>query len=144
MTRTPVHRRVVPWPDVFRTADEVAVAAATGKAVVLDARAPQRYSGESVLPTDRASGHIPGAVNAPWAENLDESGRFAPDLRARYAARGVTGGLDVIVYCGSGVTACHDLLALELFGVTSAALYPGSWSAWSADPSRPIATGEGT
>ena len=134
----PTTRRVVDWPaDAFRTADEAEKAA-----VLLDARAPERYSGESVLPSDVRSGHIPGAVNAPWAVNLNDDNTFAnrAELTTHYGALGVTGDADVTVYCGSGVTACHDLLALELIGVR-ASLYPGSWSAWSADPTRPISTG---
>ncbi|GAV37609.1 sulfurtransferase [Streptomyces acidiscabies] len=131
----------VEWPArALRGADEVGA----GNAVVLDARAAGRYSGEHVLPTDIRSGHIPGARSAPWSENLTPDGTFLPadQLRARYRALGVEDGADTVVYCGSGVTACHDLLALEHAGITGAALYPGSWSAWSADPSRRVATGE--
>ncbi|MEV6823418.1 sulfurtransferase [Amycolatopsis sp. NPDC051102] len=138
VTRPPVTRQVLDWPaGAFRTADEAARAT-----VLLDARAPERYSGESVLPSDVRSGHIPGAVNAPWAANLNGDNTFAsPErLREHYGALGVTGDADVTVFCGSGVTACHDLLALELIGVR-ASLYPGSWSAWSAEPARPITTG---
>lgn len=134
----PTEREVVEWPgDAFRTADEIEKASA-----LLDARAPERYSGDSVLPTDVRSGHIPGAVSAYWGRNLDEERTFVSRerLREHYGALGVTGESDVTVYCGSGVTACHDLLALELIGVR-ASLYPGSWSAWSADPARPISTG---
>ncbi|HKS46578.1 MAG TPA: rhodanese-like domain-containing protein [Amycolatopsis sp.] len=88
-----------------------------------------------MLPTDTASGHIPGALNAPSADNLGDDDTFARDrLRDHYTERGVAEGSGVIVHRGSGVTACHDLLALELIGVTSASRYPGSWSAWSADP----------
>ncbi|MET0132429.1 MAG: sulfurtransferase, partial [Kibdelosporangium sp.] len=99
----PVPRDVVAWPEnVFRTADEIEKAA-----ILLDARAPERYSGESVLPSDVRSGHIPGAVNAYWGRNLDEDNTFAApeQLRAHYGALGVTSGSDVTVYCGSGVTA---------------------------------------
>lgn len=130
----------VEWPkEAVRSADEVAA----GDAVVLDARAGDRYSGETVLPTDIRSGHIPGARSAPWSANITVDGTFATpeQLRAYYEALGVSQGSDVIVYCGSGVTACHDLLALERAGITGAALYPGSWSAWSADLTRPVATG---
>lgn len=131
----------VEWPkEVLRTADEVAA----GEAVVLDARAADRYSGETVLPSDIRSGHVPGARSAPWSANITPEGTFATpeQLRERYEALGVREGAEVIVYCGSGVTACHDLLALERAGITGAALYPGSWSAWSADLSRPVATGQ--
>jgi len=109
--------------------------------VLVDARAPERYRGETE-PIDPVAGHIPGAVNVPTSTNLTAEGRFrSPDqLAALYAAAGVTGEGSVAVYCGSGVTAAHDVLALELAGVR-AALYPGSWSGWITDPERPIATG---
>ncbi|HJQ47103.1 MAG TPA: sulfurtransferase [Amycolatopsis sp.] len=139
---SPVPHTVVEWPpDLFRTADDVTAALASGSAVVLDARAADRYTGENVLPSDVRSGHIPGARSAPWADNLAGDGSFAsPEkLREHYGKRGVTRETDVVVYCGSGVTACHDLLALERAGVGSTALYPGSWSAWSADLARPVA-----
>ena len=98
--------------------------------LLLDARAPERYRGE-VEPLDPIAGHIPSARNAPWAENL-VGHRFAQpgDLRARYQALGVDDPTAVVVYCGSGVTACHDLLAMELAGLSGARLYPGSWSEW--------------
>ncbi len=107
--------------------------------IVLDARAPERYKGE-VEPVDPRAGHIPGAINAPTAGNLDEKGRFkSPEaLRSAYRDLGVDPGSTPVVYCGSGVTACHDLLALELAGLGAGRLYPGSWSQWSADPARPI------
>jgi thiosulfate/3-mercaptopyruvate sulfurtransferase len=110
-------------------------------AVLVDARAPERYRGD-VEPVDPVAGHIPGAVNVPAGDNLDPSGRFlAPEqLRDRYARAGAVLGADVAVYCGSGVTAAHDILALEVAGV-SAALYPGSWSEWVTDPARPVERG---
>ncbi len=109
--------------------------------VLVDARAPERYRGE-VEPVDPVAGHIPGAVNVPTTTNLRADGRFrSPDeLRALYAAAGVTGEEDTAVYCGSGVTAVHDLIALEVAGIR-AALYPGSWSGWITDPTRPVETG---
>jgi thiosulfate/3-mercaptopyruvate sulfurtransferase len=111
--------------------------------ILLDARAPARYRGETE-PVDRVAGHIPGAVSAPTAENVTGAGLFRPaeDLRGRFAALGISGGQPqgVGAYCGSGVTAAHAVLALELAGVP-AALYPGSWSGWLADPGRPVATG---
>lgn len=108
--------------------------------VLLDARAAERYRGE-VEPVDPRAGHIPGAVSAPTSENLGADGRFLPadDLTARFAALGVPEG-DVAVYCGSGVTAAHQAAALVMAGRTPV-LYPGSWSQWSADPERPVATG---
>jgi thiosulfate/3-mercaptopyruvate sulfurtransferase len=109
--------------------------------VLLDARAAERFRGE-VEPVDPKAGHIPGARSAPTAGNLDASGRFlsVDALRERYAALGATGERPTAVYCGSGVTAAHDVAALALVGI-DAALYPGSWSQWSNDPARPVATG---
>jgi thiosulfate/3-mercaptopyruvate sulfurtransferase len=120
-------------------ADEVAVFARTG--VVLDARAAERYRGETE-PVDPRAGHIPGARSAPTAGNLLSDGRFRPteELRARFAALGADGSVPVAAYCGSGVTAAHDIAALALVGI-DAALYPGSWSQWSANPSLPAVTG---
>ena len=110
---------------------------------LLDARAPERYRGEAE-PVDPRAGHIPGARNAPFSGNLTGGAQsvFLPaaELRNRYAALGAEGAAPV-VYCGSGVTACHDLLALHLAGL-SGSLYAGSWSEWSADESLPIETGE--
>ncbi|WP_182526443.1 sulfurtransferase [Nocardioides dongkuii] len=109
--------------------------------VLVDARAPERFRGETE-PVDPVAGHVPGAVNVPTTTNLGADGRFrSPDqLRALYAAEGVTGEQETAVYCGSGVTATHDVLGLEVAGIR-AALYPGSWSEWVADPSRPVETG---
>ncbi|MFC6508150.1 sulfurtransferase [Promicromonospora citrea] len=123
-------------------ADEAA-ALADGAGVLLDARAGERYRGE-VEPVDPQAGHVPGAVSAPTTENLRPDGRFlsTADLRRRFADLGVPAGGDpaVGVYCGSGVTASHEVAALAVAGVP-AALYPGSWSQWSNDPSREVATG---
>jgi thiosulfate/3-mercaptopyruvate sulfurtransferase len=130
----PVVRTARPWPSGrFVTADVLAASAAA----VFDARSAERYAqGDDAI--DPRPGHVPGAYSAPWAGNLDADGRFLPPdvLRARYAAAG--GG--AIAYCGSGVTACHDLLAMTVAGLTDLALYPGSWSQWGADPSRPAET----
>ncbi|WP_028650716.1 sulfurtransferase [Nocardioides halotolerans] len=108
--------------------------------VLVDARAPERYRGETE-PIDPVAGRIPGAVNVPTTTNLAADGRFRdPDqLRALYEAAGVPldGSREVAVYCGSGVTAAHDLVALDLLGV-QATLYPGSWSEWITDPERPV------
>lgn len=120
-------------------ADEAARIAREG--VLVDARVAERFRGETE-PVDPVAGHIPGAVNVPTALNLRE-GRLADlaDLRATYDTVGALGpATEVGVYCGSGVTAAHDVLALRLLGV-DAALYPGSWSAWVSDPSRPVDTG---
>jgi thiosulfate/3-mercaptopyruvate sulfurtransferase len=122
------------------TADEAA-ALAGGDGVLLDARAGQRFRGE-VEPVDPRAGHVPGAVSAPTADNLASDGRFrtAAVLSERFAALGVEPGTTVGVYCGSGVTAAHEVAALAEAGI-EAALWPGSWSQWSADPTRPVATG---
>ncbi len=110
------------------------------EARLLDARAPERYRGE-VEPVDPRKGHIPGALNAPWASNL-RGGKFRSpaELRRKYEALGIRDDTLTVVHCGSGVTACHDILALALAGFR-AQLYEGSWSDWSRDESLPIATG---
>lgn len=133
-----------PWsPEVIASIDEVAAAGADPARILIDARAPERYRGDSE-PIDPRAGHVPGAINVPFSGNVDADGRFlAPAaLRERFAAHGVRAGDGVIVYCGSGVTATHDLLALEHAGLRGARLFPGSWSQWSADAQRPVATGE--
>lgn len=109
--------------------------------VLLDARAAERYRGE-IEPVDPRAGHIPGAVSAPTTENLDDDGRFLPaqELRRRFARLGADTATPTAVYCGSGVTAAHQIAALEIAGIR-AALFPGSFSQWSNDPSRPVATG---
>jgi thiosulfate/3-mercaptopyruvate sulfurtransferase len=127
--------------DVVLTADNMPTIDADGAAswdgALLDARAGERYRGE-VEPVDPRAGHIPGALSAPTAENLGAEAVFkTPDeLRARFAA---FGSGPVAVYCGSGVTAAHQVAALAVAGI-AAALYPGSWSQWSNDPDRPVAT----
>jgi thiosulfate/3-mercaptopyruvate sulfurtransferase len=140
------------WPRTHvATFDDVAGAA--GQAVrpetraprtLLDARAPERYRGD-VEPVDARPGHIPGARNAPWNANLRTDGRFRPaaDLRRHYEALGAGEGTDTIVYCGSGVSACVDLLARAHAGLSGGRLFAPSWSGWSADPTRPAAVGDG-
>lgn len=130
-----------PRPDMIADAD--AVAARKKTTTLLDARAPERFRGE-VEPLDKVPGHIPGAANHFFQRNVDEHGLFkTPEqLRAAFdAAVGPTPPEDVICYCGSGVTACHNLLAFEHAGLKGAKLYPGSWSEWCADESRPVAKG---
>ncbi len=109
--------------------------------ILLDARAGERYRGETE-PMDPRAGHIPGAVSAPTSANLAADKRFLPaaELTARFAALGVTPSTAVAVYCGSGVTAAHEIAALEIAGIR-AALFPGSFSAWSNHPDLPVATG---
>jgi thiosulfate/3-mercaptopyruvate sulfurtransferase len=127
-------------PDRSRILDFDAVAALKG-APLLDSRAGERYRGETE-PIDPKAGHIPGARSAPFSGNLREDGRFksSEELRKRFGELGVEGGEEVVVYCGSGVNACHNLLALELAGITDGRLYAGSWSDWS-NRDAPVATG---
>jgi len=125
------------------SADDVLAASADPATCILDARAPERYRGE-VEPIDKVAGHIPGARNHPFGMSLDSQGRFlAPDaLRDSLRTSLDDASAErAIVYCGSGVTACHVLLALEHAGLRGARLYPGSWSQWSSDPARPVRTG---
>jgi thiosulfate/3-mercaptopyruvate sulfurtransferase len=123
--------------------DKAGMIAAQGRRLVLDARAAERYRGETE-PIDPRAGHVPGARSAPWTGNVtsDPAPVFRPaaELRRRYESLGA-GREEPIVYCGSGVNACHDLLALHLAGLRGA-LYAGSWSEWSCDPSLPAATGD--
>lgn len=111
--------------------------------VLIDARAAERYRGE-VEPVDSRPGHIPGARNLDWNGNLGPDGRLkAPEeLRRRFEAAGIGDGDQVVAYCGSGVSACHDILALEVAGLPGARLYPGSWSDWSSRPDAPSAAGD--
>jgi thiosulfate/3-mercaptopyruvate sulfurtransferase len=131
-------------PECAVDAATVLEAARDATARVLDVRAPERYRGE-VEPIDAVAGHVPGARNHPFTASLDAQGRFLPPDELR---RQLTASLDgvpadrTIAMCGSGVTACHLLLALEHAGLVGARLYPGSWSEWSSDPSRPVRTGE--
>ncbi|MGW3287274.1 sulfurtransferase [Streptomyces sp. NPDC001002] len=138
---TPAPGDFVPAPGAsgLLDADEAAALARSG--VLFDARAGERYRGE-VEPIDRVGGHIPGAVSAPTNENVTPDGRFlsAEELADRFKSLGAADGSPVGVYCGSGVSGAHEVLALAVAGIP-AALYVGSWSEWSADPSRPVAVG---
>jgi thiosulfate/3-mercaptopyruvate sulfurtransferase len=141
---TPRPRTFVPSPrpDFVVTAAEVPSFASAPDARVVDARAPERYRGE-IEPIDPVAGHIPGAVNYFYQRSL-EDGRFrTPDaLREEFrASLGEVRGDRIVCYCGSGVTACHNVLALEHAGVRGARVYAGSWSEWVADPSRPVERG---
>ncbi len=136
--RPPAALTPVPWPAArFAAIDEVAV---TDDALI-DARDRERFAG-GPDPIDPRSGHIPGARSVPTREHLDQQLRIADAerLRATFAAAGIGPGTPVISYCGSGVTACHNLLALERAGLGPGRLYAGSWSEWSRDPERTIAT----
>ncbi|WP_017538874.1 sulfurtransferase [Nocardiopsis halophila] len=139
-------RTAVPWPaERFASTEELKdLKERPAGRVLLDARARGRYTGEQPAPVDARPGHVPGARSAEWQGNLGADGRFAaPErLRERFAVLGVEGAESVTAYCGSGVTACHDLIALEHAGFAGARLYPGSWSAWGADTSLPVETGD--
>ncbi|MFJ2566484.1 MULTISPECIES: sulfurtransferase [unclassified Streptomyces] len=137
----PAEGDFVPRPGALPLLDADAAAALARSGVLFDARAGERYRGE-VEPIDPVGGHIPGAVSAPTTENAGPDGKFLPagELRARFAALGAAEGRGVGVYCGSGVSAAHEVLALAVAGIP-AALYVGSWSEWSSDPSRPVAVG---
>ena len=133
--------RARPWPaEALASADD----AADPRNAVIDARQRERYLGEGPDPVDPRPGHIPGARSLPTREHLGEDGRLLPreELRRRFEAAGVDGAKPVVSYCGSGVTACHNLVVLEHAGLGAGRLYPGSWSQWSGDPSRPAETGE--
>jgi thiosulfate/3-mercaptopyruvate sulfurtransferase len=111
---------------------------------LLDARAAPRYRGD-VEPLDRVGGHVPGALNRPFADNLGSDGRFKPPVQLRQEFAAVLHGAaptQVIHSCGSGVTACHNLLAMEYAGLHGSRLYAPSWSGWVSDPARPVATGD--
>ncbi len=127
----------VPMP----TVDAAQLLAGASAWTVLDARAPERFRGE-VEPLDPVAGHIPGAVNRCFKDNLDAHGRFLPVEALRQAFAPWAADPDRVVHqCGSGVTACHNLLAMTHAGWPGSRLYPGSWSEWCADPARPVERG---
>ena len=128
----------VPWTGIVTLDDVVSRAPANA---LVDVRAPERYRGDSE-PVDARAGHIPGAISLPLTDNLDDSTRLlgASAIRDRFASAGIDGGTHVIAQCGSGVTACHLILAAEVAGLPSPDLYVGSWSEWSSTD-RPVATG---
>ncbi|WP_405951053.1 sulfurtransferase [Streptomyces prunicolor] len=138
---TPVEGDFTPEPGAVELLDADGAAALARTGVLFDARAGERYRGE-VEPIDRVGGHIPGALSAPTTENVGPDGRFRPadELAARFKSLGATEGSGVGVYCGSGVSGAHEVLALAVAGIP-AALYVGSWSEWSSDPERPVAVG---
>ncbi|MGB3819565.1 sulfurtransferase, partial [Achromobacter pulmonis] len=111
---------------------------------VIDARAANRYRGE-VEPMDPVAGHIPGALNRPNGQNLQADGRFKDAALLREEFTALLDGRDpaaIVHQCGSGITACHNLLSMEIAGLAGSRLYPGSWSEWCSDPSRPVAKGD--
>jgi thiosulfate/3-mercaptopyruvate sulfurtransferase len=135
--RAPQRSRILDFEQVKRLSE----AGSKRGRVLIDARVGERYRGEKE-PIDPKKGHIPGAVSAPWIDNLNPDARFkSPDeLRRKYEALGVDGKNGAVVYCGSGVNACHDLLALEIAGISDVRLYAGSWSDYSHQDA-PVATG---
>lgn len=131
--------------DVRAMASTAVLAArmATGSGKLVDARAPERFRGE-IEPIDRIPGHIPGAINHHYMLNLEADGRFKPAAVLAEEFRTLLGDSapsETVLMCGSGVTACHNLLAMEHAGLRGARVYPGSWSEWISDPSRPVARG---
>ena len=142
----------VPRPVMFKPAHVRPTVGATGVAeslprhalLLLDARAAERYRGD-VEPIDAVAGHIPGALNRPYARNTHADGTFRParELRSEFDAM-LHGrdASDVVHYCGSGVSACHNVLAMAVAGYPLTRLFPGSWSEWSSDPARPVAKGQ--
>jgi thiosulfate/3-mercaptopyruvate sulfurtransferase len=128
-------------PSMTRTIDREALAESLGEITLVDARSMERYRGDEE-PLDPIAGHIPTAVNVPYTENVDTEGHFLPArmLSARYRSVGARGP-DTVVYCGSGVTACHSALAMVAAGLEEPILYPGSWSDWST-ADMPVATGD--
>lgn len=136
----PVERDILPWPaEALAHGTSVAAHIAAG-GTVIDSRAAERYRGE-IEPLDKIAGHVPGAMNLPFAGNLDSTGRFLPvgQLAERFAS---IEDPSPIVYCGSGVTACHNALAMEATGRPLPRLYVGSWSGWSTEDGRVIAVGD--
>lgn len=142
-TPAPASFTTVPWPaDRLADAEETAALALDPAAVVIDARAHDRFTGERTM-VDPRPGHIPGAANSPWGDALDERGfvRSPAELREHFHALGADRADDVVVYCGSGVSACINVLAMEHAGLRPPRLYVASWSGWSSDSARPAATG---
>ena len=143
-SRPPGNFVAYPHPEFLVGAQQVLAASRDGTSRILDVRAPERYRGD-VEPIDAVAGHVPGALNHPFTSSLGADGRFLPASELRAALEARLGGMPAqatVAMCGSGVSACHLLLAMEVAGLPGARLYAGSWSEWSRDPSRPVARGE--
>lgn len=143
--RAPGGGRIVARPEasLLRTAEELQADLAARRWLVIDARSPERYRGEAE-PIDRVAGRIPGAANRFFKDNLQPDTSFRPAAELRVEFERILGGrppAEIVHQCGSGITACANLLAMEHAGLTGSKLYAGSWSEWIADPSRPVATG---
>ncbi len=140
--RQAVDHPIRPWPaELLVNADEAAAAGTNPNRILIDSRSPDRYFGENE-PVDPRAGHIPGAINLPFGDNLTDNGFFrsSHELRAHFTKAGLAEGDVPVMYCGSGVSACNNLLAFEYAGLGHALLYPGSWSQWSNDNDRPVET----
>jgi thiosulfate/3-mercaptopyruvate sulfurtransferase len=134
----------LPETSQIAVAEDVLHASQTGDAIILDARSDRRFTGE-YEPADPVAGHVPGALNLQFEDNLDVDGTFLPPEALRETYQALLKGKptwQVIHMCGSGVTACHNVLAMEIAGLPGSRLYAGSWSQWITDPARPVATGE--
>lgn len=147
-SETPTPRQFTPQirPERLATASEVLTRTASETPALFDSRAPERYRGE-YEPIDSVAGHIPGAINAPFAQNLTDDGQFLPPPALKTRFENLLGQVDpseAVFYCGSGVTAAHNLLALAHSGLGHARLYAGSWSEWITNPERPIAKADAT
>jgi len=144
--RLPATFLASPRHEMRLTVEDVAARLGDASMLLVDARAPERFEGHTE-PIDKAAGHIPGAANHFFMSNLAEDGTMRPPEELRKAFVHALDGHDpsqAVMYCGSGVTACHNLLAMERAGLSGARLYPGSWSEWSSDPDRPIEKGPPT
>jgi len=144
--RTAAMFDATPRPGMQASVDEIASRIEDPGLLLVDARAPERFEGRTE-PIDRAAGHIPGARNHFFKSNLAEDGTMLPAGRLRETFIRLLSGQEparTVMYCGSGITACHNILAMEHAGLRGARLYPGSWSEWSSDPSRPIQKGPST
>jgi thiosulfate/3-mercaptopyruvate sulfurtransferase len=144
-TAAPSNNAAAPYPhhaSVMPTITTAALQASLGQVLLLDARAAERFRGD-VEPLDPVAGHIPGATNRFFKDNLQADGSFKPaeQLRREFEALGAVGANAVVQQCGSGVTACHNLLAMAHAGLGDSVLYPGSWSEWCSDAARPVARG---
>lgn len=141
--RLPTQFVAMPRHDMRMTVDDVMSHLGDPNTRLIDARGPDRFEGRSE-PIDRVAGHIPGAVNRPYKDNISTGGTLLPPDQLHRQFSQVLKGLEptqAVMYCGSGITACHNVLAMEHAGLPGARVYPGSWSEWSADPSRPVEKG---
>lgn len=143
VAREPTHVQVTFDARAVAGFEEIEQGCGNGSMLLLDARAAPRYRGD-VEPIDRVGGHVPGALNRAYTDNLDAAGFFHPPSQLRREFEALLGGRpasEVVHMCGSGVTACHNVLAMEHAGLQGSRVFAPSWSGWVSDPSRPVATG---